>query len=103
MKNSSVKDDLSGASKEEKSPLKKVEETNNLNPKAVKPTMTEQLIAPPSYIWDKIEQVLDQQQVRRDEGSEIISASFSKPHGSRKKYYAIAGITVLAGFLWLMF
>jgi hypothetical protein len=72
--------------------------------KLVKKTMTEQLISPPTYLWDKIERVLDQQQHHREAGSEIIAASLKKARANKKNLLlAAAGATAVASLLWFFF
>lgn len=66
--------------------------------------MTEQLIAPPAHIWDKIEKALDQQENRKKQGSEIIAATFYKKEKTvLSKYCFLAGgIGLLIGVLLIM-
>lgn len=69
--------------------------------KAVKKSMTEQLIAPPVRVWEKIERILDQQDERRNQANEILSATLGFKEKAKRKsiYWAAAGVTVVAGVL----
>lgn len=72
--------------------------------KSGKPHMTEQLIAPPTHIWDNIEKALDQQELRRKQGTEIITATLkSRRLWAGKKFYyiAAAGGLILGAVLLL--
>lgn len=83
----------------------KLPKPNNFSSKAVKTTMTEQLIVPPARVWDKIEQILDEQDNRRNTANQIIASSFNrKSIFSEKKLYlaTAAGLGVIAGLVWIV-
>ena len=104
MKNNSKNDDFNNSPENRRSTMKKVDATTNLNSKAITKVMTEQLIAPPSHIWDRIESVLDEQDSRRETGSNIIASTFRSRQGRKQKIFmAVAGITVIAGFFLIVF
>ena len=78
--------------------------TPKLSRKAVKELMTKQRIAPPAHVWDKIEQVLDQQDLRKGEANKIIASTFSNKQSDKKrKILAAAGVTFVAGILLILF
>ena len=83
--------------------LENLQNKINFLSKAVKSTMTEQLIVPPARVWDKIEKILDEQDNRRNNANTIIASSFGRISLiKRKKVYlaTAAGLTVVAGLLW---
>ncbi len=78
----------------------------NFSLKAVNPAMTDQLIIPPAHIWNKIEEILDEQDKRRKNAINLIASSFgvSRPKSSRIKIYlaTVAGVSFFAGLLWII-
>ena len=78
---------------------------SGLPPKTVKTTMNERIVMPPAHVWDKIEKILDQQDDRRKEADKIITASFTntKPYKRKSLYVAaVAGVSVVAGIVWIV-
>jgi hypothetical protein len=65
--------------------IQNLPEEETFSSQAVKSTMTEQLIAPPARVWDKIEKVLDQQEHRRKEACEIIANTFNNKTKNNNK------------------
>jgi hypothetical protein len=107
MKNSSSKNSFHNIhSTKEKNILESQTETTHSSRKAVEKNMTEQLIAPPARVWEKIERILDQQDERRNQANEILSATFTNKNTvvKRKKVYwaTAAGVTVVAGILFIV-
>jgi|GEM_PF-6215327 len=87
----------------ERNTLIEANENLNTSSKAVENIMTEQLVIPPSRVWDKIEQILDQQDNRRNSADKIIADSFRSTNSvSTHKSYILmaAGMSVVAGILW---
>lgn len=62
--------------------------------------MTEQLTIPPAHVWDKIEQILDEQDNRRKEASKIIASSFKM--NRRRLYATVAGLSIIVGIIWII-
>ena len=72
------------------------------SPKAANSSMTE-LTIPPAHVWDKIEQILDEQDERRRRANEIIAKSFkNKKKRSQLYLCAFCGISLIAGFIWFV-
>ncbi len=62
--------------------------------------MTEQLVAPPARVWEKIERILDQQD--KDRLSNVLFSSPSHQTKSRFSFYVAAvSVTALAGLVWV--
>ena len=62
--------------------------------------MTDHLVIPPARVWDKIEEILDEQDNRRKYANLVITESFAaatKEHSLKKFYIAAAGLSLLAG------
>ena len=106
MKNSTSKSnfpDSSSSTEEER--IQELQKKTNFSSKAVKSTMTEQLIVPPARVWDKIEKILDEQDARRNNANTIIAASFGRVgFFKRKSFYlaTIAGLGIAAGVVWMV-
>jgi hypothetical protein len=63
--------------------------------------MTHQLTIPPAHVWDKIERILDEQDNRKKIADTIITTSFRNKEKQVKGYLiAVAGFSLMAGFLW---
>lgn len=106
MKNSTINNASNDISSTyERDNLENKQEKSNFSSKAVK-TMTEQLIAPPARVWDKIQAILDEQDNRRKSGESLIQTSFGVhlTDAKRKKVYlaAVAGLSVVAGLVWFI-
>ena len=107
MKNSSLKKSILDANLSlEKAAIDPLQCNSNSSLKAVKTNMNQHTVAPPSHVWDKIEKILDEQEDRRKQANEIIAASFN----NTKSYYgrksicvaAFAGVSVVAGIMWII-
>jgi hypothetical protein len=87
--------------KNEKTPAS---ESEFLHPITINPPMTEQLVAPPSRVWDRIEKILDEQD-KKKRSQEI--AYYQKPKDPSKAkrrfpiYFAAAGATIIGSLLLL--
>ena len=104
MKSNKFKISFNKSSNKEKQ-LEELQKKTNFSSKAVKSTMTEQLIVPPARVWDKIEKILDEQDERRNTADKLITSSFAgKSESKPKKLYlaTIAGLGVAAGVAWLV-
>jgi hypothetical protein len=68
------------------------------------PPMTEQSVAPPSYVWDKIEMELNKQD--RERSKRLLSLTSGsqeiKPKNRFALYFAAAGATVVAGLVFIL-
>ena len=64
--------------------------------------MTEQEIAPPVHVWDRIASVLDQQDRQKGILNTNSLFNISKEKKPRKALYAAVGATVIAGIVWLL-
>ena len=62
--------------------------------------MTEQIVVPPARVWNRIEKILDEQDDRRKEASKIIASSFRV--NRRKMYATVAGVSIIAGIIWII-
>ena len=106
MKNISPKSNFHDiSSDEEKESFENLQEKTKLSSKAVKSTMTEQLITPPARVWDKIEKILDEQDNRRNNANNIIASSFGRNRSfPRTRIYlaSAAGLSVLVGLIWII-
>jgi hypothetical protein len=82
----------------------KTEKLPNLNSssKAVKLTMTEQIVIPPARVWDKIEKILDEQESRRKDASNMITSSFAKKKHKKVYVATLAGISIAAGIMLII-
>lgn len=78
---------------------KVISKIETLNPQ--QQPMTEQLIAPPARVWEKIEQMLDEQD--RKKRSARISPPLLQPKTKNgfALCFAALGATVFAGMMWL--
>jgi hypothetical protein len=107
MKNSTSKSNFQENSlRLEKESFEKLQKKANFFPQAVTSTMTEQLIIPPARVWDKIEKILDEQDNRKSNANKLIASSFGRDtFFKRKKPYlaTVAGLSVVAGLMWLIF
>jgi hypothetical protein len=63
--------------------------------------MTEQLIAPPARVWEKIEMILDQQDMNKQLTRLQLSSTGRKARKAFPIYFAAAGASILAGVVWL--
>jgi hypothetical protein len=73
--------------------------------KTSNPTMTEQLIAPPARVWDKIEKILDEQDNRQESANKIIASCLgNKPDYNRTKFCvaSVACLGLIAVLIWMM-
>ncbi|HEX8461206.1 MAG TPA: anti-sigma factor [Segetibacter sp.] len=105
MKTNPTKTDLKRNffSLKEKEP--KDETNNDLHfPKAVNPRMTtDQLTIPPARVWDKIEQILDQQDDRRKTANTMIATSFRSKEKTTWSYlFAIGAACLVAAYFWFI-
>jgi hypothetical protein len=65
------------------------------------PPMTEHLVVPPARVWEKIEMILDQQDMNK---KSAVIRSLPAARKSKKAfpiYFAAAGATILAGLFWM--
>ncbi len=104
MKNSSPKSSFRGiASKIELNTLEDIRQKPNFHSKACKKTMTNQLIAPPARVWEKIEKILDEQDNRVKNANALIASSFDRNKNKLKRAYfyfaTVAGVSLVAGLL----
>ncbi len=60
--------------------------------------MTGQLTIPPAHVWDRIEKILDEQDLARKHTNELISGSFSRSRNIRRLNFFVAAV-VGAGLL----
>lgn len=104
MKNSRLKSNFRVNSSTERVAAENIQNNTNTSFKAVK-TMSEQLVIPPTRVWNKIEAILDEQDNIRKKANELIATSFgiNTPVVRRKKVYlaTVAGISLAAGVLWM--
>ncbi|MCW3111644.1 MAG: hypothetical protein JWR18_40 [Segetibacter sp.] len=102
MKNSPSKSNFNNNSSNNQ---ERLEKETRFSSKAVKSTMTEQLTIPPARVWDKIEKILDEQDNRRNSANNMIASSFEQPNYPKRRnvYLAtVAGLTVIAGLMWVI-
>jgi hypothetical protein len=87
--------------KNEKTPAS---ESDFLHPITVNPPMTEQLVVPPSRVWEKIEKVLDEQD-KKKRLQKIAYSEVPKDFLKAKRrfpiYFAAAGATIVGSLLLL--
>ncbi len=65
--------------------------------------MTQQLTIPPSYMWDRIEKILDEQDLEKKNTEKLISDTFrSFEKGRRNKFFftAVTSVSLLAFLVW---
>jgi len=103
MENSSKKNDLNyKVSSSQSGDFENEQKKDFYSPKAVNSSMTE-LTIPPAHVWDKIEQILDEQDERRRRANEIIVSSFkNKKKRSQLYVCAFCGISLIVGFIWFL-
>jgi hypothetical protein len=80
-------------------------ESEFLHPITSNLPMTEQLVAPPPRVWEKIEKVLDEQD-RKKRSQEVVYCQSAKDFSKTKKsfpiYFAAAGATIIGSLVLLL-
>ncbi len=64
--------------------------------------MTRQLTIPPAHVWDRIEKILDDQDIARENTNKLISDSFRRSRNTRRLNFFFATVTG-AGLVALIF
>lgn len=65
--------------------------------------MTEQLVIPPPYMWDRIEKILDEQDLAKKHTERLISDTFhqfEKKRRNRFLFAALTSISMLSFIMW---
>lgn len=65
--------------------------------------MTEQLVTPPPYMWDRIEKILDEQDLAKKHTEKLITDTFyqfAQKRRNRFLFAALTSISLVSFILW---